>query len=264
MSAKSFTLDKTKFDDSDPNAAVYDDEICKVLGVSQQTVNKYLPRKQYPRDKYTGAIRGIKLRTGGAAAGPGPGPVPQAAAAFIFPTPSAQGLGRESAPVEVEAETVSLETVFEELDADEIDIRELATRSKKLKEPINIKDVVQKQYEARIDAHESVSRIAKAYDDLCDPLTYLAKPKKRLKPWFRDDIWLHHVGSLKESKCPCCQIRVISREAFSAGHIQAESRGGVSSIENIVPICDECNGRMGSTHMYWFAWDTYGIVMFKI
>ena len=253
MSTKPFILDKSKFDDSDPNAAVYDDQICRALGVTQQTVNKYLPRKQYPRDKYTGAIRGIKLRSASAAAG-----------AAIAGAGAAIAAEVKTAETVEEAETISLETVFDEPDEDEIDIRELVTKSKKVKEPINIKEVVQTQYQARIDAHDAISRIARAFDDLCEPLTYLAKPKKRLRPWFRDDIWLHYNASLKEAKCPCCELRVISREAFSAGHIQAESRGGVSSIENIIPICDECNGRMGSLHMFWFAWDTYGIVMFKI
>lgn len=244
MSTKPFILDKSKFDDSDPAAIVFDDQICKALGVGQATVNKYLPRKQYPRDKYTGAIRGIKLRS-------------------VIVASAGAAAAAEVNAVE-EAETISLETVFDEPDEDEIDIRELVSKSKKVKEPINIKEVVQSQYQARIDARDAISRIARAFDDLCEPLTYLAKPKKRLRPWFRDDIWLHYNASLKETKCPCCEIRIISREVFSAGHIQAESRGGVSSIENIIPICDECNGRMGSTHMYWFAWDTYGIVMFKI
>ena len=260
MSTKQFTLDKSKFDDSDPNAAVYDDQICRALGVTQQTVNKYLPRKQYPRDKYTGAIRGIKLRTLNVATATA---TASAAAAFPLDPTSAKSAQEKVAEVE-EDETISLETVFDEPGEDEIDIRELVSKSKKLKVPINIKEVVQSQYQAKIDAREAISRIAKSYDELCEPLTYLAKPKKKLKPWYRDDIWLNYNGSLKESKCPCCEIRVISREAFSAGHIQAESRGGVSSIENIIPICDECNGRMGSLHMFWFAWDTYGIVMFKI
>jgi 5-methylcytosine-specific restriction endonuclease McrA len=107
--------------------------------------------------------------------------------------------------------------------------------------------------------------MARTFEDLCPPLTYSAKPKKKIKPWNRDDIWLEHNGpELEKVKCPCCNIRIISRNSFSAGHIQAESRGGSSQIDNIIPICDECNGRMGSTHMYWFSWDTYKIMMFKL
>ena len=171
-------------------------------------------------------------------------------------------------------ETKCLETITEEpevetdsdAEAEEAEVLELASKKlKKQKEPINIMEVVQTQYQSRIEAHVTINKMARAFEDLCPPLTYSAKPKKKLKPWNRDDIWIYHNGTqLKEIKCPCCQIRIISRDSFSAGHIQAESRGGSSQIGNIIPICDDCNGRMGPTHMYWFSWDTYGIIMFKV
>lgn len=237
MTTKMFTLDLTKFDDSDPYATTFDSELCKVLGISQATLNKYLPRKLYPRDKNTGIIKGIRPRILAATAA--------------------------TAPV---VQTNSLETIVEDIEAEEAEVLELAfKKSKKQKEPINIMEVIQTQYQSKAEAYAAINKMARTFEDLCPPLTYSAKPKKKLKPWFRDDIWIHHNGpQLKEIKCPCCQIRIISRESFSAGHIQAESRGGSSQIDNIIPICDDCNGRMGPTHMYWFSWDTYGILMFKI
>ena len=257
MTTKLFTLDLTKFDDSDHNATTYDHEIRKKLNISQQTVNKYLPRKLYPRDRDTGIIRGIKLR------------VVEAFATEAFATEAFANTQNCSEPIALQKNR--LETVIEEPDhdadaeAEEAEVIELALkRKRKQKELINIKEVIQTQYESKAEAHSAISRLARAYEDLCTPLTYLGKPKKDLKSWFKDDIWLHHNSTLKEIKCPCCQIRHITSESFSAGHIQAESREGSSQIDNIIPICKECNGRMGSSHMYWFAWDRYGTIMFKI
>lgn len=240
-------MDLTKFDNSDPHSTTYDGELCKALGVSLATLNKYLPRSIYKRDKDTGIIKGIRPRMDAAVA----------AAASV----------RVSEPVIQETKTLEaiVEDSIEDTDAEEAEVLELAfKKSKKFKEPINIREVVQSHYESKAEAHAAITKMARTFEDLCPPLTYSAKPKKRIKPWFKDDIWFHHNGNLKEVRCPCCHSdeRIISRGSFSAGHIQAESRGGSSQIDNIIPICDDCNGRMGSTHMYWFSWDTYGIIMF--
>jgi 5-methylcytosine-specific restriction endonuclease McrA len=249
MTTKPFTLDLAKFDISDPNATTYDDELCKV-NITLATLNKHLPRKLYPRDRNTGIIKGIRPRI-----------IATAATAFepLLPEP-------KRLETIVEEPITQDDSDSEAAEAEEAEVLELASKkSKKQKQPINIMEVVQSQYQSKIEAHAAINKMARAFEDLCPPLTYSAKPKKKLKPWNRDDIWLHHNGTqLKEVKCPCCQIRIISRDSFSAGHIQAESRGGSSQICNIVPICDECNGRMGSTHMFWFSWDTYGIIMFEI
>ena len=256
MTTKPFTLDLAKFDISDPNATTYDDELCKVLNVTLATLNKYLPRKLYPRDRNTGLIKGIRPRIIVAAA----------RAATAATAASASELLEPKRLETIIEEPITQDGSDADAEAEEAEVLELASKkSKKQKQPINIMEVVQFQYESKIEAHAAINKMARAFEDLCPPLTYSAKPKKKLKPWNRDDIWLHHNGhQLKELKCPCCQIRIISRDSFSAGHIQAESRGGSSQIYNIVPICDECNGRMGSTHMFWFSWDTYGIIMFEI
>jgi hypothetical protein len=247
MTTKPFSLDLTKFDNSDPNATTYDEELCRVLKISQGTLNKYLPRSIYKRDRNTKIIRGIRPRMPTATA---------SAASVSFSEPVIQETKTLEAIVEDSAEEAD--------EAEEAEVLELAfKKSKKYKEPVNIRDVVQGHYDSKTEAYAAISKMARTFEDLCPPLTYSAKPKKRIKQWNRDDIWLYHNGAqLEKVKCPCCQIRIISRDSFSAGHIQAESRGGSSQIDNIIPICDDCNGRMGPTHMYWFSWDTYGIIMF--
>ena len=88
--------------------------------------------------------------------------------------------------------------------------------------------------------------------------------KEAFTDWFKNSIWRKSNGSLEKCMCPVCSLNVISNESFSAGHILPESKGGMMCIENIMPICPECNSQMGSRHLYWFAWHYYGKVMWSV
>jgi hypothetical protein len=58
----------------------------------------------------------------------------------------------------------------------------------------------------------------------------------------REQVWLTHVGKTFESKCmiPWCKNRMSAFE-FHCGHNVPESKGGVTEIINLVPICSRCN-----------------------
>jgi hypothetical protein len=88
--------------------------------------------------------------------------------------------------------------------------------------------------------------------------------KEAFTDWFKNSIWRKTNGSLEKCMCPVCSLNLISNESFSAGHILPESKGGMMCIENIMPICPECNSQMGSRHLYWFAWHYYGKVMWLV
>ena len=91
------------------------------------------------------------------------------------------------------------------------------------------------------------------------------KGKKEAFPdWFKSQIWRKAHGSIEKAQCPVCSMNVISAESFSAGHILAESKGGMMCSENIIPICPECNSQMGTRHLYWFAWHYYGKVLWPV
>jgi 5-methylcytosine-specific restriction endonuclease McrA len=87
------------------------------------------------------------------------------------------------------------------------------------------------------------------------------KKKEEFTDWHKDDIWEKHNGTCERVKCPVCSRREISSDSFSAGHIFPESMGGLMCLENIIPICKGCNSRMGSNHLYWFAWHYYGKIL---
>jgi hypothetical protein len=72
-------------------------------------------------------------------------------------------------------------------------------------------------------------------------------PKKKvISKKLREEVWLKHFGKIFSSKCPIqwC-TREISVFAFEVGHNIPESKGGRTTIDNLMPICGECNRSMG-------------------
>ena len=72
-------------------------------------------------------------------------------------------------------------------------------------------------------------------------------PKKKvISKKLREEVWLKHFGKTFSSKCPIqwC-TREISVFAFEVGHNIPESKGGKTTIDNLIPICGECNRSMG-------------------
>ena len=107
------------------------------------------------------------------------------------------------------------------------------------------------------------NRVAEHYKTL-GRANMKAIKKEVFTDWFKNSIWRKTNGSLEKIMCPVCSLNIISNESFSAGHILPESKGGMMCIENIMPICPECNSQMGSRHLYWFAWHYYGKVMWSV
>lgn len=66
----------------------------------------------------------------------------------------------------------------------------------------------------------------------------------------RKQTWYQNIGeSVGSAKCICCNINDISQLKFEAGHIQPKSKGGSNTVDNLLPICGECNRSMSDTHM---------------
>ena len=141
--------------------------------------------------------------------------------------------------------------------------------------PINLEELSEKElinvsepahvslYDLKESARLANNKLAEKYKTL--ESTALAKGKKEPQPdWFKSHIWRKTHGSVEKAQCPVCSMNVISAESFSAGHILAESKGGMMCSENIIPICPECNSQMGTRHLYWFAWHYYGKVLWPV
>jgi hypothetical protein len=75
--------------------------------------------------------------------------------------------------------------------------------------------------------------------------------KKKIPKAMREALWIHHnpilfSGKCKTSWCP----NMITAYTFQAGHNIPESKGGTTSLENLVPICSRCNLSMGNRYTF--------------
>jgi hypothetical protein len=74
----------------------------------------------------------------------------------------------------------------------------------------------------------------------------------------REAIWEKYIGDKAKVDCPVCQKRIIRMTDFSAGHIEAESRGGVTDATNLIPICSNCNCRMSTENLFEYTRKNFG------
>ena len=65
----------------------------------------------------------------------------------------------------------------------------------------------------------------------------------------RNALWINYFKDSRISKCQCCLREEISIGNFHAGHILAHVNGGLSTLDNLVPICMLCNTSMGAYNL---------------
>jgi hypothetical protein len=79
--------------------------------------------------------------------------------------------------------------------------------------------------------------------------TAIMYKKKKISVKLREETWLHNFGPVFSVKCP---IKWCTREInvfnFEAGHNIPESKGGPTTLDNLIPICSACNRGMGDTY----------------
>ena len=66
-------------------------------------------------------------------------------------------------------------------------------------------------------------------------------------------VWNKTFGEdIGKAKCKCCEITDITQLKFHCGHIKAESNGGETCIDNLLPICESCNKSMRTKNLNEF------------
>jgi hypothetical protein len=73
--------------------------------------------------------------------------------------------------------------------------------------------------------------------------------KAKIPGALRQQVWLVHIGKRFEHKClvKWCQ-NPITPFNFETGHNIPESKGGTLDIDNLRPICSNCNRSMGDQY----------------
>ena len=72
--------------------------------------------------------------------------------------------------------------------------------------------------------------------------------------------WITHIGAdVGQTKCLCCKENTITQFKFTCGHIISRADGGTLAMENLRPICYDCNNDMGNENMREFAQRIYNV-----
>ena len=73
--------------------------------------------------------------------------------------------------------------------------------------------------------------------------------KTKLPKALREQVWLKFIGKKFDSKCyiPWCRNKITVFD-FHVAHNIPESKGGVTEINNLRPICARCNLSMGNVY----------------
>lgn len=77
----------------------------------------------------------------------------------------------------------------------------------------------------------------------------VAKPytKKKITGALREAVWIKTMGKVFEGKCPVVWCpNTITVFDFQSGHNIPESKGGSTTLPNLIPICARCNFSMGN------------------
>lgn len=84
-------------------------------------------------------------------------------------------------------------------------------------------------------------------------------PKYKKQPIpiaLKESLWMTKMGRVFEGKCKTTWCKnTITAFDFQAGHDIPESKGGPTTLENLIPICTRCNQSMGDRYTFkeWCA-----------
>lgn len=75
--------------------------------------------------------------------------------------------------------------------------------------------------------------------------------RKNLPAALRTSVWVNRIGDrVGVSPCFCGCGREITRSSYICGHIISVRDGGEDKLDNLLPICAECNLSMGPKNLY--------------
>lgn len=73
--------------------------------------------------------------------------------------------------------------------------------------------------------------------------------KEKISAALREQVWIQKAGRLFEKKCNIiwCENNITAFD-FQCGHNIPESKGGGTTLENLIPICSRCNLSMSDKY----------------
>ena len=97
-----------------------------------------------------------------------------------------------------------------------------------------------------------ISRSRPSPMDIDKPIRKKKRKRTIPKP-LRAAVWNTYIGEeIGARLCPICNQHKISQLNFTCGHIVAEAKGGGTTVDNLRPICSQCNLSMGTKNLKEF------------
>ncbi len=76
-----------------------------------------------------------------------------------------------------------------------------------------------------------------------------AKRKATIPKALREQVWIKTMNKTFEAKCPVVWCtNTINAFDFQCGHNVPESKGGKTTLDNLIPLCGRCNVSMGDRY----------------
>lgn len=75
------------------------------------------------------------------------------------------------------------------------------------------------------------------------------KRKQAIPKAVKEQLWLRDMGKRFEGKCKTSWCKnTITIFDFQCGHNIPESKGGITTLDNLIAICSRCNTSMGNNY----------------
>jgi hypothetical protein len=66
----------------------------------------------------------------------------------------------------------------------------------------------------------------------------------------RHEVWKKYLSDIyRRGKCFCCRTTEIEESNFECGHVISKKNGGPITLDNLRPVCGQCNKSMGAISM---------------
>jgi len=79
--------------------------------------------------------------------------------------------------------------------------------------------------------------------------TQTLKNKKYIPKALRSKVWYTYNHN---NLCYCCEITPITPFNFECGHVDSKINGGLTTLQNLRPLCTLCNRSMSRKNLYDF------------
>jgi uncharacterized C2H2 Zn-finger protein len=115
------------------------------------------------------------------------------------------------------------------------------------KNTINENDKIIEKLNELLQQNKKIQEDQQKIEELTKLNNINNKNKQTIPKTLKKLVWDTYIGANKGiAKCICCNHQDIRQIDFHCGHNIAEINGGETNINNLRPICSQCNQSMGS------------------